>query len=241
MTLVESRSRTGYPSLPSLSWVKKTASLTSRVRARRPRPFPAGRRFPGGHGDAGAVDGRVELVRRLGWWQRDSLRAAISGRGPGRRRDGGAAGLGRPLGPLGGQPDPGQLLQQARRPREGHGGRGLVVHRGQARRHGRAGHAELGVPRREAVPALRAVVPGPRHRDQTEHRVERLVPVAGERGLVPLAARDARSPVPAVSGQQLLQHAPAQPQQPSPDHRLRSLHPGIAAAQDPGRLAGQPP
>jgi hypothetical protein len=44
--------------------------------------------------------------------------------------------------------------------------------------------------------------------------------------------------VPPVGGQQLRQHAPAQPQQPGPDHRLRRLHPGIAAAQDPGRLGG---
>ena len=41
MTLAESRSRTGYPSLSSLSWVKKTASLTSRVRARPSSPLPS--------------------------------------------------------------------------------------------------------------------------------------------------------------------------------------------------------
>ena len=103
-----------------------------------------------------------------------------------------------------------------------------------------ARRAELGVPRREAVPAARAVIPGPRQGDRAEHRVDDLVPVGDEHGLVPPAARDARSPVPAVGGQQLLQHAPAQPQQPGPEHRLRRLHPGIAAAQDPGRLGGQP-
>jgi hypothetical protein len=43
-----------------------------------------------------------------------------------------------------------------------------------------------------------------------------------------------------VGGQQLLQHAPAQPQQPGPDHLLRRLQAGIAAAQDPGGLGGQP-
>jgi hypothetical protein len=53
------------------------------------------------------------------------------------------------------------------------------------------------------------------------------------------AARDARSPVPAVGGQQLLQHAPAQPQQPGPDHRLRRLQAGVAAAQDPGGFRGE--
>ena len=41
MTLVESRSRTGQPSLSSLSRVKKTASLASRVRARPSSPFPS--------------------------------------------------------------------------------------------------------------------------------------------------------------------------------------------------------
>jgi hypothetical protein len=46
--------------------------------------------------------------------------------------------------------------------------------------------------------------------------------------------------VPPVGGQQLLQHAPAQPQQPGPDHRLRRLQPAITAAQYPGRLGGQP-
>ena len=40
MTLAEARSRTGWPSLPGLSWVKKTASLTSRVRARPSSPLP---------------------------------------------------------------------------------------------------------------------------------------------------------------------------------------------------------
>jgi hypothetical protein len=42
MTLVDLRSRTGYPSLSSRSWVKKTASLTSRVRARPSSPGTAG-------------------------------------------------------------------------------------------------------------------------------------------------------------------------------------------------------
>jgi len=46
--------------------------------------------------------------------------------------------------------------------------------------------------------------------------------------------------VAAVGGQQLLQHAPAQPQQPGPEYRLRGLQPGVAAAQDPGRLGGEP-
>ena len=84
------------------------------------------------------------------------------------------------------------------------------------------------------------MIPGAREGDQAEHRVEGLVPVPGEHGLVPPAAGDARATVAVVGAQQLLQHAPAQPQQPGPDHRLRGLHPAVAAAQDPGRLGGQP-
>ena len=36
------------------------------------------------------------------------------------------------------------------------------------------------------------------------------------------------------------QHAPSEPEQPGPDHLLCGLHPGITAAQDPGRLGGEP-
>jgi hypothetical protein len=84
------------------------------------------------------------------------------------------------------------------------------------------------------------VIPGAREGDQAEHRVEGLVPVPGEHGLVPPAAADARAAVAAVGGQDLFQHAPTQPQQPGPDHRLRCLQAGVAAAQDPGRLGSQP-
>ncbi len=55
-----------------------------------------------------------------------------------------------------------------------------------------------------------------------------------------LAARHPRAAVPGVCGQQLLQHAAAQLQQPGPDHRLGSCQSRIAAAQRPGRLCGQP-
>jgi len=54
------------------------------------------------------------------------------------------------------------------------------------------------------MPALRAVVPGPRHGDQAQDGVEGLVPVAGEAGLVAVPARDARAAVAPVGGQQLL-------------------------------------
>jgi hypothetical protein len=40
MTLVDAGFRTGYPSLSSSSWVKKTPSLTSRVRARPSSALP---------------------------------------------------------------------------------------------------------------------------------------------------------------------------------------------------------
>ena len=40
-------------------------------------------------------------------------------------------------------------------------------------------------------------------------------------------------------GQDLAQHAPAQAEQPRPEHHPGRLHPGIAAAQDPGRLTDE--
>ena len=154
--------------------------------------------------------------------------------------DGGPAGLGGPLHALGGEPDAGQFPEHARGAGERPGCRGQVVHRGQSGRHRPAGDAELCVPRRESVPALRAVIPGPGHGDQAERRVEGLVPVAGEHGLVAAPARDARPPVAAVSGQDLAQHGPAQPQQPGADHPLGCLKARVAAAQDPGGLPGEP-
>ena len=90
------------------------------------------------------------------------------------------------------------------------------------------------------MPALGAVIPGPRHGDQAEHGAEGLVPVAGEAGLVAVPARDAGTAVAAVGGQQLAQHGPAEPQQPGADHLLRRLQAAAAAAQDPGRLGGEP-
>jgi hypothetical protein len=117
---------------------------------------------------------------------------------------------------------------------------------------GSAGTSDRGSPRRlhgvpdyhpeqgQPVPAPGAVIPGTRHGDQAEDRVEGLVPIAGERGLVPVPARDARPAVAPVGGQDLAQHGTAQPQQPGPDHLLGGLQAGIAAAQGTGCLSGQP-
>ena len=154
---------------------------------------------------------------------------------------GGAAGLGGPLDALDGQPHPGQVFQQPGGPRERPRGRGLVVHRGQSRRHGRARHAELGIARGEAVPAGRAVIPGARERDRPEHRVDHLVPVGDEFRLMALAARHPRAAVAGIGGQQLLQHAAAQLQHPGADHRLGCLQPGVRrspATGPPPRPAG---
>ena len=111
--------------------------------------FPPGG-FLGGRGHAGAVDRAVEHVRQRGRRQRHQLPAGDQ-RGPLADCGGlrGAAGLGGPLHPLDGQRDPGQVFQQPGGLRERPGGRGDVVHRGQARGQGRAGHAELGIARRE--------------------------------------------------------------------------------------------
>lgn len=61
--------------------------------------------FLGGHGNAGAVDGRVELVRQRRGRQRHQF-----------SRDGGTTGLGRPLGPPGGQVDPRPVPPAGARP-----------------------------------------------------------------------------------------------------------------------------
>ena len=71
--------------------------------------------------------------------------------------------------------------------------------------------------------------------------VVELAPVAGEDGLVTVSARDPRPAAAPVGGQDLAQQAAAQAQQPGPDHLLCGPQACIAAAQDPGRLAGQPP
>ena len=74
------------------------------------------------------IDGGVQLARQRGRRHRHHLPAAdrpgALPDSPGRR---GAAGLGGPPGPLGGQPHPGQAFQQAGCFRERAGGSGLVA------------------------------------------------------------------------------------------------------------------
>jgi hypothetical protein len=101
---------------------------------------------------------------------------------------------------LDGQRDPGQVFQQPGCFRERPGRRGLVVHRGQPRRQGRSRDAELGIARREAVPAFRAAVPGTSQRDRAEDRIECLVPVVSEFRLMPLAAGQPRAALAGVGG-----------------------------------------
>ena len=194
-----------------------------------------------GHGHAGAVDRRVELVRQRGRRERHELAGSDHGGpvpdGGGRR---GAAGLSGPLDALGGQAHSGQGFQQPGGFRERPGGSSLVVHRPQARRHRLAGHAEPGVPGGQPVAAGRAVIPGTREDHRPEHRVDHLVPAGDEPCLVSLAARHPRAAVARIGGQQLLQHAAARLQHPGADHRLGSLHARTAAAQRPGRFRRQP-
>jgi hypothetical protein len=195
--------------------------------------------LPGCHGDACAVDDDVELVRQRGQRQRDEL-AAGDEAGPLARRggQGGTVGLGCPLGALDGQADPGQVVQQAGCLRERHRGGGFVAHGPQSRRHRGCGHPELGVPGGEPVPAAGAVIPGPSQGDGPEHRVDDLLPVAGEHGLVAAAAVHARSPVARIGGQRLPEDAAAELQQPGPEHRLGCLQ-AVPAAQRPGGLGRQ--
>jgi hypothetical protein len=221
--------------------VKNTASLTS-LGTGPPVlafSFPSGC-FPGGRGHAGAVDRAVEHVRQRLRRQRHQLPAGDQGGSladcGGLRR---TAGLGRALDPLDGQLHPGQVFQQPGRLRERSGGRGDVVHRGQARGQGRAGHAELGIARREAVLAFRAAIPGTAQRDRAEDRIKRLVPVVSELRLMPLAAQHPRAALAGVGGQQLPQHAAAGLQQPGAQRSLGGPEPAVAA-QRPGRFGGQP-
>jgi hypothetical protein len=172
--------------------------------------FAAGR-FPAGHGDAGAVDDRVELVRQRRGRQRNELpgrdkRSPL----PDGRGLGSAAGLGGPFDALDRQPDPGEVFQQACGLRERDCGGGPVDHRGQPRRQGGARGAQFGIAGSQAVPAPGAVIPGPRERDRAEHGVDDLIQVGDEHGLPAAAAGNPRAAVAGIGGQQLSQHAAAQ-------------------------------
>ena len=84
------------------------------------------------------------------------------------------------------------------------------------------------------------MIPGAGKGDRPEHRVDDLLPVGDELGLVSPAARHPRAAVAQVGGQQLFQHAAAELQHPGADHRLGRLHARVTAAQRPGRFRRQP-
>ena len=65
-----------------------------------------------------------------------------------------------------------------------------------------------GVPGGDAVPALRAGIPGPPQGDRPEHGVDDLLPVAGEHGLVAVPAVHPGTTVAGVGGQRLPEDGP---------------------------------
>jgi hypothetical protein len=120
----------------------------------------------------------------------------------------------------------------------GSGGR-PVGHLGQPRRHRRPGDAQPGVAGREPALARRAVIPRMRHRHRPEYRVHGLVPVRHELCLVPGGAPRAGAGVVCVSGQQRLQHCPAQLQGRRANRQLGYLK-VRPAGQCRSRLRDQP-
>ena len=139
------------------------------------------------HGHAGAVDRDIEHVRqRPGGRHQDHLaggdaaaRASIARRRPGRRpRRGGPARLPVRVIPAS---SPTSLAAAAN-------GTAAAARRSSSRSPGDMplpGYPQLRIARREAVPAVRAVIPGPAHRDRAEHRVHGLIPAGRESRLVP--------------------------------------------------------
>ena len=176
--------------------MKKTASLTSRVRARPSSPLPV---------PAGGLPAR-SWGRRCRRWRRracpaagdggsgTSLRAAISA-----ARSRPAAATAAPLASAARSTRLAVSRTPARsssRPAAPANGPAAAARSFIAARPGDIdvpGDAELGVARGEAVPAVRAVIPGPRQGDRAEHGVDDLVPVGGEPGLVAVPARDPRA------------------------------------------------
>ena len=91
------------------------------------------------------------------------------------------------------------------------------------------------------MPAGRAVIPGARQGHRSQDRVRspcpgrRRIPPHGP-GRTPPGGGGSR-----IGGQQLPEHAAAQPQHPRADHRLGSLQARATAAQRPRRFRSQPP
>ena len=220
--------------------MKKTASLTSRVRARPSAPLPSP---PGGllrgHRHAGAVDRGVQLVRQRERRQRHQFPGGDE-RCPvpdgGSRR--GAAALGCSFDALDRQPHPSRTSSSRA-----------------AFANGPAAAASSFIARSPGdmdapatpSPASRGANPCPQaaqwypraESDRPERRVDDLVPVGDELSGMPLAAWHPRTPVAGIRGQQLLQHAAARLQHPGADDGLRSLQPGATTAQRPGCLRCQ--
>ena len=122
--------------------------------------------------------------------------------------------------PLGGELDPGQLGQGRAGLRKRLGGTHPRHHPLEPRRQRGAGDAQLGVLGHHAATAARAVVVGPPELDRSQHRVEVLVPVGDEGGLVAGSAVDAGAAVPGVHRQQVLKQRGAQLGHGGPDGQL---------------------
>jgi hypothetical protein len=114
-----------------------------------------------------------------------------------------------------------------------------VGHPGQPRRPRLPGCPQLGIARREAMPAGGAVIPRPADGDSAEHGAHGLVPVGDEPGLVPGRAVGERAPVAGAGAQQRLQQRASEPGQPGPQREFRRLQ-ARAACQRGGHGGGQP-
>ena len=145
---------------------------------------PAGDRG-GHHRHAGAVDGDVELVRRIAvltrcrqHGQRPACdRSRLGGDALGR---GSAVGLGGAFNPFVRQLDSGQLGEQVGGSGERLGGCGAGHHTAQTRRQGRVGDAKIVVAGHDPTPAGSAVVVGTAQRYTPQHGIDVLVAVTDE-------------------------------------------------------------
>ena len=168
------------------------------------------------------------------------MRARIAAASAALGRPGGRAGcLGGPLGCPGAHRDPGQVGQQRGGLAEGDLRAGPGDHLAQARRQRRPGCAQLLIPRREAVPAFAAVVPGPHHPHRPQHRGDGLGPAPGEARLVAAGALDVRAGIPVpVAGQHRFQQPRAGRGQRGA-HRLLQHPQRRALPEHPGGQPGQ--